>query len=82
LAEAVLQWRYLYTESKVGNAACLVFIFAYIVCFQPIDTASFVWAAEIFPTTVRAKGLGLTMFAYFVGAITFTTPSALAFKNM
>ena len=82
LAEALLQWKYLHTDSKSGNAACLVFIFLYIIFFQPIDTASFVWAAEIFPTTIRAKGLGLTMFAYFVGAITYTAPSDLAFKNM
>jgi hypothetical protein len=82
LAEAVLQWKYLGTDSKAGNAACLFFIFLYIVFFQFIDTASFVWAAEVFPTTIRAKGLGLSMFAYFVGAITYTTPAALAFKNM
>jgi hypothetical protein len=41
-----------------------------------------VWAAEIFPTTIRAKGLSLALFAYFVGAITYTTPSVLAFKTI
>ena len=39
----------------------------------------FIWSAEVFPTTIRAKGLGVTLFGYFVGAITYTTPSALAF---
>ncbi|RDL36075.1 uncharacterized protein BP5553_06687 [Venustampulla echinocandica] len=82
LAEALLQWKYLGTGNKAGNAACLVVMFVYIILFQTIDTASFVWAAEVFPTTIRAKGLGLTMFAYFVGAITYTTPAALAFKNI
>lgn len=82
LAEALLQWRYLGTDDKAGNAACLVVMYVYIIIFQTIDTASFVWAAEVFPTTIRAKGLGLTMMAYFVGAITYTTPAALAFKNM
>ena len=82
LAEALLQWKYLGTTNKPGNAACVLFIFIYIVCFQCIDGPSFVWAAEIFPTTVRAKGIGLTFFAYFVGAITYTTPAALAFRNM
>ena len=82
LAEALLQRQYLDTINKPGNAACVLFIFIYIVCYQCIDGPSFVWAAEIFPTTVRAKGIGLTFFAYFIGAITYTTPAALAFRNM
>jgi hypothetical protein len=78
----MLQRVYLGTTDKAGNATCLLFIFLFIVCFQFIDSPSFVWAAEVFPTTIRAKGIGLTFFAYFVGAITWTTPTALAFKNM
>ena len=46
------------------------------------SSPSFVYAAEIFPTTIRAKGLSLALFAYFVGAITYTTPSALAFQHI
>lgn len=82
LAEAVLQSHYLGTNSTSGLAACLVFIYLYIVCYQFVDAPSFIWCAEIFPTTIRAKGISLAFFAYFVGAITYTTPSALAFKNM
>jgi hypothetical protein len=82
LAEAVLQWRYVGTTDKAGNAAALFFIFIYIICYQLVDSPSFIWAAEVFPTTIRAKGIGLTFFSYFVGSITYTTPAALAFKNM
>lgn len=82
LGEALLQWRYLGTDDKAGNAACLLFMFLFIICFQFVDAPSFIWAAEIFPTTIRAKGLGVTLFAYFVGAITWSTPGALAFQNM
>ena len=82
IAEALLQMKYLGSDSKAGNAACLLFVFIYIVFYQLVDTASFVWSAEVFPSTIRAKGIGLTMFAYFAGAITYTAPSALAFKNM
>jgi MFS family permease len=81
-AEGLLQVFYLGTTNKAGNAACVFFLFLYIICYQAVDAPSFVWSAEIFPTTIRAKGLGLTLFAYFVGAITYTTPSALAFKNI
>ncbi|PMD47956.1 general substrate transporter [Hyaloscypha variabilis F] len=82
LAEALLQWRYVGTTDKAGNAAALFFIFIYIICYQLVDSPSFIWAAEVFPTTIRAKGIGLTFFSYFVGSITYTTPAALAFKNI
>lgn len=81
-AEGLLQWKYLGTDNKAGNGAALFFIFLYIVFYQCVDAPSFVWAAEIFPTNIRAKGVSLALFAYFVGAITYTTPSVLAFKNM
>lgn len=82
LIEALLQRRYLGTDSKGGNIACVAFIYLFIVLFQFIDAPSFVWCAEIFPTTIRAKGVGLAMFGYFVGFITFSTPGPLAFRNM
>lgn len=47
-----------------------------------IDPAQFVFVSEIFPTIIRAKGIGLAFFAYFVGAITYTAPAAVAFKNI
>jgi hypothetical protein len=82
LTEALLQRSFLATANKGGNIACVVFIFFFIVLFQFIDGPSFVWCAEVFPTTIRAKGIGLTMFAYFVGFITFATPGPLGFRNM
>lgn len=43
LAEAVLQWKYLGTNNKGGNAACILFIFVHIVFYQGVDAPSFVW---------------------------------------
>jgi hypothetical protein len=34
LAEALLQWKFLGTDNKAGNAACVLFIFLYILFFQ------------------------------------------------
>jgi hypothetical protein len=82
LAEALLQRAYLGSTNQAGLGAAVGFIFLFIVLFQFIDAPSFVWCSEIFPTTIRAKGIGLSMFAYFVGFITFSTPGALAFRNM
>jgi hypothetical protein len=83
LAEALLQRRYVGTEDRAGNGAALFFIFLYGAFYGFfLDPPQFVWCTEIFPTTIRAKGAGLTFFSYFVGAITYTTPGALAFKNI
>lgn len=43
---------------------------------------SHIRAAEIFPTTIRAKGIALAFFSYFLGAITYTTPAPTALRNM
>ncbi|KAI1627054.1 general substrate transporter [Exophiala viscosa] len=82
LAEALLQWKYIGTTSKGGNGACIMCIFLYIVVFQCVDAPAFAWVAEIFPTNLRAKGVSLAIFSLFVGTITFTAPSPLAFKNI
>jgi hypothetical protein len=82
LLEGILQWQYLGTDNKSGLAGCVFIIFVYIVFFQTVDGPAFIWMSEIFPTNIRSRGIGLGFFSYFVGAITYTTPSALAFKNM
>ncbi len=82
LSQALLQNAFIDTTSKGGLAACLLFLILYIIAYQFVDAPSFIWASEIWPTTIRAKGISLTFFAYFVGGLTYTTPSALAFKNM
>jgi hypothetical protein len=83
LAEALLQMKYVGTTDKAGNAAALFFIFLYGAFYGFfLDPAQFVWCTEIFPITIRAKGVGLTFFSYFLGAITYTTPGATAFKNI
>ena len=82
MVQAVLQSRYLGTDDQGGLAACLVFLFLYILTFQLIDAPAFIWASEIWPTAYRAKGISLGFFSFFVGSLTYTTPSALAFKTM
>jgi len=82
LMEALLQWKYLGSNNNVGLGACIAVIYLYIVIFQCVDGASFIWMSEIFPTNIRAKGISLGFFSYFVGAITYTTPSVLAFKTI
>lgn len=82
LSQALLQNAFIDGTNRAGLAACLLFLMLYIVSYQCVDAPSFIWATEVWPTTLRAKGVSLAFFTYFVGGITYTTPSALAFKNM
>lgn len=83
LINAILQKTYVGTDNKSGNGAAVAFIFIFITVYSFfIDPPQFVFVSEIFPTTIRAKGIGLAFFAYFLGAITYTAPAAVAFKNI
>lgn len=83
LINAILQKTYVGTDHKAGNGACVAFIFMFIAVYSLfIDPPQFVFVSEIFPTAIRPKGIGIAFFAYFVGAITYTAPAAVAFQNI
>lgn len=83
LGEALLQRSYEGTSDKAGNAACVLFLFLFITAFDLlIQCPGIVYVTEIFPTAIRSRGIGLSWFSYFVGAITYTTPSGVAFANI
>ncbi|GFF53228.1 probable metabolite transport protein CsbC [Aspergillus lentulus] len=83
LVEALLQWKYLDTHNQPGLSACVAFLFVYMLFFNMCtDGPSWAWIAEVFPTTARSRGIGLGLFSYFVGTIIYTTPGALAFRNI
>ncbi|KIW79482.1 hypothetical protein Z517_06094 [Fonsecaea pedrosoi CBS 271.37] len=82
LAEAMLQRTYLDGDNKAGNSAAVFFVFMFVIFYQFIDAASFVYTAEIFPTTIRARGMGISMCGYFVGFITFATPAPTALQTI
>src|ERR1700759_1644207 len=50
--------------------------------FQLADSPTIIWASEVLPTTIRAKGIGLSIFSMMTGFITFSAPGGLAFKNL
>lgn len=79
----ILQKQYIGTNSKAGNTASVAILWIWVGCYGfCLDPPQFVYCAEILPTTFIAKGIALGFVAYFVGAITFTTPSATAFKSL
>jgi MFS family permease len=83
IIEMVLQRFYVGTEDKAGNGATVAVLWCYIAAYGFfIDPPQFVIIAEIFPTTLRSKGIALGYSAYFLGAITFTTPYPVAARTI
>jgi hypothetical protein len=83
LAEALLSRTYVNSGDKAGNAACVFFLFFFIVTLDlTVDPVVFVYCSELWPTPLRSKGLAIAWFTYFVGAITYTAPAAVAFRNI
>jgi hypothetical protein len=71
------------TDQQGGLIACVLFLFLYIMAYNAfIDPITQAFTAEIWPTMIRSKGIALAWVAYFVGAITYTTPSQVAFQNI
>ena len=68
-------------ESFGISAAAIFFLFGHIAFFSScIDATTYIYASEIFPTYLRAKGLSLSLSGLFLGSLIFTQagPSALS----
>jgi hypothetical protein len=52
----------------------------HLTFLRPLANTAIARSAEIFPTTLKAKGISLGLFAYFVGGLTYATPAAVAFN--
>jgi hypothetical protein len=83
LATALLQRQYVSTDHHAGNGAALFFIMLFECLYGFfIDPTQIAFASEIFPTTIRAKGIGLAFCSYFIGALVYTEAAPTAFKNI
>lgn len=75
--------QYANTDNKAGNAMAVLFLFLFVTFYGLcIDSTAFVYCAEIFPTTYRAKGVALGLFVYYLSSIAFLTPAATAIAQI
>ena len=66
--------------SKAAINAAIFFLFLHIGCFScTCDATSYIYASEIFPTPVRAKGLAVSISGLFVATIIFLQCAPTAF---
>lgn len=83
ILEMVLQKYYVGTTNKAGNAATVAILWLYVASYGFfLDPTQFVYISEISPTTLRAKTIAMGFTAYFLGALTFTTPFATATREI
>ncbi|OJJ42420.1 hypothetical protein ASPZODRAFT_76938 [Penicilliopsis zonata CBS 506.65] len=68
------------TGARSAANAAVFFLFWHIACFSSTsDATSYIYASEIFPTPLRAKGLAVSVSGLFVATIVFLQCGPTAF---
>ncbi|KAE8445891.1 hypothetical protein EG329_012670 [Mollisiaceae sp. DMI_Dod_QoI] len=81
--EAVMVAKYANGGSKAGNAIGVLFIYLFVTFYGGcVDVSMYVYCAEIFPTLVRAQGVGFSISGLFISALLFTEVAPTAFNNI
>ena len=71
------------TGHRSAASAAVFFLFLHIACFSSsVDATSYIYASEIFPTPVRAKGLAVSISGLFVATIIFLQCAPTAFEEI
>ncbi|KAK5215196.1 hypothetical protein LTR99_011222 [Exophiala xenobiotica] len=68
------------TGSRSTAAAAVFFLFWHITMFcVSVDATTYIYASEIFPTPLRARGIGISITGLFVATIIFLQVAPTAF---
>jgi MFS family permease len=71
------------TGHRSAASAAVFFLFLHIACFSSsVDATSYIYASEIFPTPVRAKGLSFSISGLFIATIIFLQCAPTAFDQI
>ncbi|KAF5600861.1 major facilitator superfamily transporter [Fusarium pseudoanthophilum] len=71
------------TNHRGAASGAVFFLFLHVTIFTLCcDATSYVYASEIFPTPVRAKGLSISVSGLFFATIIFTTAAPTAFAEI
>ncbi|KAF2021156.1 general substrate transporter [Aaosphaeria arxii CBS 175.79] len=71
------------TENKIGNGFGVFFLYLFVTFYGgTMDASSYVYCAEIFPTTIRAQGLGFSVMGLFMMTLIYTQTAPTAFAEV
>ena len=63
--------------------AAVFFLFLHIRFYgTTVDANTYIYAAEIFPNPLRARGIGISISGLFMAVIVFTSAAPTAFDNI
>ncbi|KLP03307.1 related to sugar transporter [Fusarium fujikuroi] len=65
------------------NAAGVFFLFVFVTFYATcIDAISYIYCTEIFPTSIRAKGVSYSVIGLFAMTLIYTQPAPIAFAQV
>lgn len=71
------------TDNKPGNSAGVFFLYLHLTFYATcMDASTYVYASEIWPTHLRAKGLAVSVAGLFVGSLTLLEAAPTAFETI
>jgi hypothetical protein len=83
LGEIIMLALYEGTTNRGGNIAAVFFIFLHLGFYGScVDASTYVYASEIWPTHLRAKGFALSISGLFVGSLILLVSAPTGFANI
>ncbi|OAP59202.1 hypothetical protein AYL99_06500 [Fonsecaea erecta] len=69
--------------NKTGSAMILLFMFCFATFYGGgLDVSAYVYCSEIFPTNIRARGVGLSVAGLFLMTTIYTSAAGTAFNHI
>lgn len=83
ILESAMVAEYASTANKVGNGFGVFFIYLFVTFYGGcMDVSTYVYCSEIFPTRLRAQGVGFSVSGLFLTALIYTEAAPTAFNNI
>ncbi|UPK95564.1 hypothetical protein LCI18_006499 [Fusarium solani-melongenae] len=71
------------TTNKIRNGFGVFFLYLFIFFYgDTMDASYYVYCAEIFPTSIRAQGVGFSVAGLFIMTLIYTQTAPTAFENV
>ncbi|KAH7145391.1 general substrate transporter [Dactylonectria estremocensis] len=71
------------TDNKIGNGFGVFFLYLFVFFYGgSMDASSYVYCAEIFPTSIRAHGVGISVSGLFIMTLIYTQTASTAFESV
>jgi MFS family permease len=71
------------TTNKIGNGFGVFFLYLFVFFYGgTMDASSYVYCAEIFPTSIRAQGVGFSVAGLFAMTLIYTQAAPTAFEHV